>query len=155
MESIFKQPAPHPKHKRNPKWQELMHYFLMDRRQQPFAWGTNDCCMFVADHIQTVTGFDMAADYRGQYGSEWGAAKMFAAAGGLENFVALEFKKHGMTEIPVVFAQRADVLLNRQNGSPALMVMDFDGIHALGIHETKGIVRVPALHNCARAWRIG
>jgi hypothetical protein len=153
MHSPFQQPEPHPKYKRHYQWQAKMHNFLMDRADKPFTWGTNDCSMFVSDHIKEITGLDIATDRRGTYDSEFGAMKQYAEHGSLDNLFAALMLEHGFTEIPVVYAQRGDVLFNPQDDQPALMIMDFNGIHALGVHE-KGVVRVKAIGNCTRAWRI-
>lgn len=153
MKSPFIQPAPHAKYPRHSQWQARMHTFLLDRASTPFSFGTNDCALFVSDHINEITGLDIAAEVRGTYSTELGAAKQFAAAGGLDNHFSNIATEHGFKEIPVVYAQRGDALFNPQDGQPALMVMDFDGIHAVGVHES-GLVRVRALGNCTRAWRI-
>lgn len=153
MHSPFKQPAPHPTRPRHSKWQERMHHFLAARSTMPFAWGSHDCAMMVSDHIKEITGVDIAADVRGTYDTEFGALKVFAAAGGLDHHFAAVAAEHGFTEIPVVYAQRGDILFNPQDGQPALMIMDFDGIHAVGIHDN-GTARIKARGNCTRAWRI-
>jgi hypothetical protein len=140
MKSTFVQPRPHPTHPRHYQWQESMHKFVVSKATVPFAFGTNDCAMFVSDHIKAITGIDIAA-------------KQYAAAGGLDTHFAKIAAANGFTEIPVVYAQRGDVLFNPQSGQPALLVMDFDGIHAIGIHDT-GTARIKARGNCTRAWRI-
>lgn len=33
----------------------------------PFAWGTADCCIILADYVRDVTGIDGAAHLRGRY----------------------------------------------------------------------------------------
>lgn len=37
-------------------WPEALSAYLDERRDMPFAWGTNDCCAFAADAVQAVTG---------------------------------------------------------------------------------------------------
>lgn len=34
---------------------------------QTFEWGENDCCMFAANWIKSITGIDHMAEFRGQY----------------------------------------------------------------------------------------
>lgn len=46
--------------------------FLITRAHAPFAWGGNDCALFVADAVQAMTGIDIAEDFRG-YSDEAGA----------------------------------------------------------------------------------
>ena len=58
------------------------------RMTQPFAWGTQDCCLWAADAVQALTGLDHAAEFRGTYQTAVGAAKALAAAGGLAALAA-------------------------------------------------------------------
>lgn len=38
----------------------------------PFAWGTADCCIVLADYVRDVTGIDGAAPLRGAYADRAG-----------------------------------------------------------------------------------
>lgn len=49
-------------------------------------WGVQDCWLFAADWVWTRTGWDPAADLRGRYSTELGAARLIARAGGPEAF---------------------------------------------------------------------
>jgi hypothetical protein len=68
-------------------WVEALLEFIESRRQLPHAWGMNDCCMFCADAVQTITGVDPAAAWRGSYSDQAGAEAILAEHGGLEAFV--------------------------------------------------------------------
>lgn len=47
-----------------------LHNFFLSRAHEPFAWGTTDCALFVADGIEAMTGVDIAQDFRGRYATE-------------------------------------------------------------------------------------
>lgn len=68
---------------RRPDWPERLAYFLATRALLPFAWGLNDCALFAADWVLDCTGQDPAADLRGAYGDERGAAQVLHRHGGL------------------------------------------------------------------------
>lgn len=42
--------------KRREDWAERLHDYLDERRDVPFAWGTNDCASFAAGAVQAMTG---------------------------------------------------------------------------------------------------
>lgn len=74
------------------------------RTEQSFAWGSQDCALFAADCVQALTGVDHAADLRGSYQTELGAAKLLAKLGGL----AAVASRAG-PEVPPLCAQAGDV----------------------------------------------
>ena len=45
----------------------LVNMFLAIRVSEEFSWGENDCCLFVADAILEMTGFDVAEFFRNKY----------------------------------------------------------------------------------------
>lgn len=45
----------------------LLSAFLRGAARQPFAVGTGDCALFVADWVQVATGRDGASELRGRY----------------------------------------------------------------------------------------
>ena len=90
---------------------------LKARREQAFAWGSNDCCMWAADVVQAVTGTDPAADLRGRYSTEGEAHSVIDAAGGLAALAAARLGP----EVPVLCARAGDVgLLQQPDGTEAL-----------------------------------
>ena len=58
---------------RSADWQDRLHAYLDSVADTPFAWGTHDCCLYIADAVQAMTGVDPAAAYRGRYSTETGA----------------------------------------------------------------------------------
>lgn len=62
--------------------QVLLKSFLAKALCEPFAWGTHDCMMFVADWARAATGQDPADGWRGTYQDEAGAREILALSGG-------------------------------------------------------------------------
>lgn len=122
--------------------------FLREKRNQPFAWGKNDCCLFAADWVAALTGSDPAADLRGQYHTALGAQRILDAHGGVEGLAKERFI--GWPEAQVTYARRGDVLVTDMEGRPALGVCA--GAQA-GFAGADGIIFHP-LTSCRRAWRI-
>jgi hypothetical protein len=79
-------------------WQGRLARLFAERREASFEWGTHDCAMFAADAVLAVTGEDPAAEFRGKYKSESGAAKILKTA----NLEALADARFARTERPIV-----------------------------------------------------
>ncbi|MEI8397262.1 MAG: hypothetical protein WCF85_21275, partial [Rhodospirillaceae bacterium] len=60
---------------RHPDWPVRLDRFLAERRDRPFAWGSNDCCLFVLDWIELATG-TRPFDPRGLYHDQAEAAAL-------------------------------------------------------------------------------
>lgn len=88
-------------------WPEHLATFLDARVDTPFAWGSNDCCLFAADAVLALTGTDIAADVRGTYSSAKSATTTSTAFRGLAQLAADRLGP----EVPSTFAKRGDVLL--------------------------------------------
>ena len=50
---------------RRPDWRLHFDALISERMHRPFAWGVNDCALFAADCVLTITGVDLAAGLRG------------------------------------------------------------------------------------------
>jgi len=62
-------------------WPTKLVDFIESRRHEPFAWGQNDCSLFVADALIEITGTDYAAPFRGEYSTAIGSFRALKAAG--------------------------------------------------------------------------
>jgi hypothetical protein len=140
-------------------WQESLHGYFLRRQNEPFQWGTMDCCLFACDAVLELTGIDLAADFRGKYDSLLTAVKAMAAfvrvqaEEDLVEAVAVKIAEHfQIEEVPVLMAQRGDVVLLDSPLGKGLGLVGLRGTHA---HCTgaDGLVDVP-LPECLRAWRI-
>lgn len=47
------------------EWFNALDAFVAERRNRPFAWGSNDCCTFAADWVLASTGVDPMFNLRG------------------------------------------------------------------------------------------
>jgi len=84
----------------------LLARFIEERRRMPFAWGSNDCCLFAADWVLAATGRDIAADYRGRYSSALPALRFVEAGGGVEAML----ERAGGKVVHPSLARRGDVI---------------------------------------------
>jgi hypothetical protein len=139
---------------RVPDWPDRLHRMIESAAEVPFQLGTFDCCLHVCNCIRTMTvgAPDLAANYRGKYSDEAGAAQIYGAS--LEAFIANFAAELGCPEVPVTFARRGDVVFV-DNGTPqgAIGVVSTDGRFA-SCASDKGLALV-RLHRWKRAWRIG
>lgn len=163
-------------------WPSRLAAFLDVARRRVLDWGTFDCCLMAADAIRVQTGVDVAASFRatksgrrryttakgavtalrrylnrdpvtGQYG-DWQGRPMGDLIEALAERIA---DQHGFAEVPVLMAQRGDVVLvdagadaDGQAGR-ALGVCIGARVAVLGLD---GFGYVP-LRGCLRAWRVG
>jgi hypothetical protein len=98
-----------------------------------FAYGSTDCCAFVAHVLKAITGIDYMCRFPA-YDSEFGAARIFAKHGGYAGIMDSVFKR-----IPVLQASRGDVVLVGDEVGicvgTAVACMTKQGIHYRPIHE--------------------
>lgn len=62
---------------------EHLRAYLAEAARRRHAWGELDCCLFMADWVQAVTGRDPAGPYRGAYDGPRQALRLLRAEGGL------------------------------------------------------------------------
>lgn len=129
---------------RHHDWQIRLQDFVQSRRAEPFAWGRHDCCLFVCDAIQAITGHDPAADLRG-YSTEREAMRMLRAHGGVRGLA----DARAGAAVPVLAAQVGDVGLLPLDGRDTLGLCG--GAHWLA-PGAQGIVALP-LDAATHAWR--
>jgi hypothetical protein len=132
------------------------HAFLLDRARTPFAWGTNDCCLFPADAIESFTGTDLAADFRGKYTDEasaFAAIKSVANGTTVADAAAYCAYKLGLKEWPFpLLAKRGDLVVIEQPGGLIAGVVHLNGRHVISVGE-KGLLRLP-ITAVKRAWAV-
>lgn len=58
---------------RRPDWADVLEAFFVAAATEAFVWGRNDCCLFVTNALESITGHDPAAWFRGRYHDEIGA----------------------------------------------------------------------------------
>jgi len=141
-------------------WPSKLEKFVSENRTRSFQWGTWDCCLWVASAIEAITGMDVAAPYRGQYADANGAARICVEACGkadLASMAAYVASQNQMPEIPVLRAQRGDMLLLKDPanpGSQCLGMVAFNGHQAIVVGSS-GMLPVDIAAHAVRAWRVG
>lgn len=133
-----------PRFPRLPDWQPRLQAFIQSRWAQPFAWGSHDCCLFVCDAIEAITGHDPAADLRG-YQTEREAMRILNAHGGVRGLA----QARAGAAVPVSAAQVGDVGLLPFNGRDTLALCG--GAHWLA-PGAEGLVALP-IDAASLAWR--
>lgn len=92
---------------RLPDWPTRLAEFIEARRERAFSWGESDCCLFVCDGVEAITGVDPGARWRGLYSSEKGARRLMRDNGGVAGLASLAFG----SPAPGALAGRGDVVL--------------------------------------------
>jgi hypothetical protein len=123
----------------------------------PFVWGQHDCALFVADAVEQITGFDLAAECRNRYDSKESAMALLQelSGAGLEEYAAQIAQQNAMQEVGIKFAQRGDMVLYQQEFGNSLGIVSLDGQRALFAVEDSATLQRVAVLQCSRAWRVG
>lgn len=135
-------------------WASRLEAFLLAQAGRKFQYGCFDCCLFVCDAVQAMTGTDPAHGLR-RYNSAKTAAAMIRSYGqsSVGGFVASVAARLGMREIAMPYAKRGDVvLLKRGARGSSLGLLALDGAHAI-VPGAVGLVGVPRL-TAMRAWAV-
>lgn len=128
-----------------PAWRQRFDALVAERMRRPFIWGQHDCCLWAADVVCAVAGFDPAAAERGRYASEADAQRMLAELGGLRAVGA----RAGQAIRPLQ-AGCGDVGLVSWMGRESLAACD--GQHWL-VPAARGLAALP-LGAALAAWRV-
>lgn len=130
-------------------WPSVLSGMLRGQKDQPFAWGTNDCLMFPADIVKALTGFDPAADLRGTYSTEREAMNIIAAAGSTADLIDRQLGFKGSRK--TLSARRGDVVIMKTVYGIMGGVVDDSGARiAVPISDQKTLTRFPL----TKAWRV-
>lgn len=129
---------------RHRDWQSRLQACLAERRLRAFEWGVHDCCLFVCDAVQAMTGHDPAADVRG-YRTERDAARLVKRLGGLRAIGAARFG----AEIAPALAQTGDVALVVVDGRESLALCGGGHLLAPGLEQLQTL----PLSSAIAAWR--
>lgn len=142
---------------RRPTWPSLLQSYLDSCRSRPFAYGTWDCALFVADAIESMTGTDLASYFRSAYTSRREAVSTIARFCGnssIQTVAATIAREYGMPEIDILHAGRGDMLLiKRAKGRDySLGLVNLNGQKALiALRIGVGEISLSTVH---RAWRV-
>jgi hypothetical protein len=133
-------------------WPAVLGDMIHLRMHAPFAWGSQDCCLFASDVIKSITGIDPAESLRGKYTTAAGAKRVIARHGKSVEKLAEKFcAKHGWAEVPVVRASRGDlVLFDTADHGPSVGIC----VGATAAFAGPAGLTFQSLTSCRRAWRI-
>lgn len=132
---------------RNLDWQIDFANCVAENMYKPFEWGSHDCMLWAANLVSAITGYDPAIDFRGEYISALGAARLLKEVGGMEAVTTLNL---GSEPISKNFANVGDIMLVLQEGQPMLAVCNGETMLAPGPF---GLVSLPTL-SAEKAWRV-
>src|SRR5690348_16756097 len=115
---------------RLPCWQCSLARFLLDNSRRPFRYGSFDCGLFVSDAILVMTGTDLAASFRGKYKSRTELLRLIRQYTGALSLRALAERitaEFQMPEVPILRAQRGDLVLLKRARDYSLGLVDLNG----------------------------
>ena len=128
-------------------WFIQLAQFIESRRHSPFVWGENDCCLFVADAVQLISGIDAAAPFRNKYSTAVGAARALKKYG--DGSIAGAWSAC-FDEISPQHMGRGDVALVEVQGAPA-SALSFG--NKLWVLSENGLITLPR-SQAVRAWKV-
>ena len=133
-------------------WREKYKNFIHDNNNRSFYYGEHDCCITAGDMVKTITGKDLAEEFRGYKGPKE-AVELMKKYGGVESLVEHCTEKHNLEEIPALTASRGDlVLVDSGNGRLALGWVDLDP-SIIMVAGVVGFVEIP-ITKALRSWRV-
>ncbi|MDQ2950159.1 MAG: hypothetical protein M3Y27_30185 [Acidobacteriota bacterium] len=141
---------------RLPNWQSALANFERLHREDRFAYGSWDCCLFVCDVILCMTGVDPAADFRGRYATRAEAlARIRNATGTISVRKIAEHvtARLGMPRAESRLLQRGDLaLIRRGKRDHSLGIVALSGLDVMVV-SPKGLMRIP-MSMAVSGWRI-
>lgn len=146
-------------------WEHRLVAYIAERRETPFAWGSQDCCRFACGGL-AVQGLPDPMKGVRAYKTARGAAGAIRRLGGTLDEAATRLGARArLNEVAPAFAQRgsvvladiavgdlpvlADVATAETEVLPALGLVGLDGVALFAGHD--GLVSRP-LSTCRRAW---
>ena len=137
---------------KSPDWSEKLAAYLLQAQAHEFAYGRMDCCLFVANGVRAMTGFDLMAAFRGRYHTEEQIKKIVEEEGAtcLTALIRRQLQAAGLQRKPPGFYARGDIA---QTNEGALGLIAMDARHAVVLHPEGGTHAIPLAHVCA-VWGI-
>lgn len=128
-------------------WQLAFEQTVREHKDKAFIWGEHDCVLWAANTVLAITGFDPASNFRGEYSTALGAAKILKEHGGMEALVTGVLERD---PVAPAFANVGDVLMVLQEGQPMLAICNGETMLAPGL---KGLVALSTL-SAVKAWKV-
>lgn len=139
--------------RRLPDWRERLEAEVRRKADYPFAWGSNDCCLFACDLVRAMTGIDYAEKFRGRYSTPLGAARVLREVAGVATLPELLDKlaaEEPWSEIDTASARSGDWTLLDGTHGPTLAIRFGQLVAA---PADVGVSLVPASRSI-RAWAL-
>lgn len=91
---------------RKTNWEEELSDYIASKRDEPFEYGVNDCCMFAAGAVEAMTGENPMEEFVGSYKTLAGSVRALKniGEGSLEATLDTKFD-----EVEIGRAQRGDL----------------------------------------------
>ena len=143
--------------KRREDWPTRLVNFIAKAQRLSFSWGEknggHDCGLFAANAIEEMTGRDPASWFRGRYSTKIGAYRALKkfSGGGIEEAACRISDENNFPEIPVLTAQRGDLVLLCTREGHALGICV--GAHIACARPGFGLTYI-SLSHAERAWRV-
>lgn len=140
---------------RRNNWEHFLSEFLFKRKNSSFKYGRNDCCLFVADSVERMTGVDIAEEFRGKYKTRKSAYSLLLkfSGGAVEETFGQLSKNYGFHEVPPNYASRGDIALVNASMGDSVGIVDMSG-EKVAIPGETGLVFFPTIA-IKKAWRVG
>lgn len=136
-------------------WASRLELYLQACDRRKFRYGQLDCCLFVCDAVQVMTGIDLAAWFRFRYRTRREAHELmrkFAGGPSVQAVVRRVADEYRLDSVAPAFAQRGDmVLVRRANRTYSLGLLAMNGRDVLVAVWPQGVQRMP-LSFAVEAW---
>ena len=125
-------------------WEMQLSEYVLSKKNQPFEYGVNDCCLFAAGAVEVITGENPIPEFIGAYDSLKTSIKALKTIGSgtLEKTMDAKF-----TEIQIGYAQTGDLAFH--DGSIGVII-DADALFV----SDDGLVRV-SRDKWTKTWSVG
>ncbi len=133
-------------------WPILLSTFIHSCRDKKFIWGEHDCLLFASSAINSMTGVDYAAPYRGKYTSEAEAMAFIK-----RDFGTLGNVGHHFFGDPLGYnanARRGDLVMCDFVRGSAYGIVDDTGRKACFVLEGGGLYR-KNIDEKMMIWKVG
>lgn len=125
-------------------WESALSQYIEAKRDEPFEYGVNDCCLFAAGAVEIMTGIDPMPEFRGKYDSLKGSIQALKDIGNGDLEATLDGK---FEPIEIGMAQRGDLAFHE--GSVGVVAGSF-----AWFVSDDGLERIP-LSMWDKAWSVG
>ena len=145
--------------KRLPDWEKRLQAVFDEWQNKPFILSETDCCCFVACCVDAQHGTNISDQINVNYKDEKAAREYLLS--NTWNFNNQEYKVSSLTDlgnkwlgepIPVLMAQRGDLVLFKTDEIETFSIVGFSGREIITMHKS-GLKKLP-LRMGIIAWRV-